>query len=99
MAQLVKNPPAMRETWVQSLGWEDPPEEGKATLPTPVFWPGEFHGHQELNTTERLLLHFTSPPQYFSFVFSEVSSSHENNSFKKWLLDFPGGPGVKTRSF
>ena len=30
MAQLVKNPPAMQETWVQSLGWEDPLEEGKA---------------------------------------------------------------------
>ena len=26
MAQLVKNPPTMRETWVQSLGWEDPGE-------------------------------------------------------------------------
>ena len=30
MAQLVKNPPAMRETWVQFLGWEDPLEKGKA---------------------------------------------------------------------
>ena len=29
VAQLVKNPPPMRETWVWSLGWEDPPEEGK----------------------------------------------------------------------
>ena len=28
VAQLVKNPPAMRETWVRSLGWEDPPGEG-----------------------------------------------------------------------
>ena len=28
VAQLVKNPPAMRETWIQSLGWEDPPGEG-----------------------------------------------------------------------
>ena len=28
MAQLVKNPPAMRETWVQSLGWEDSSGEG-----------------------------------------------------------------------
>ena len=28
-AQLVKNPPALRETWVRSLGWEDSPEEGK----------------------------------------------------------------------
>ena len=31
VAQLVKNPPAMRETWVGSLGWEDPLEKGKAT--------------------------------------------------------------------
>ena len=31
MAQTVKNPPAMCETWVQSLGWEDPLEEGIAT--------------------------------------------------------------------
>ena len=39
MAQVVKNLPAMRETLVQSLGWEDPLEEGMAT--TPVFLPGE----------------------------------------------------------
>ena len=31
VAQTVKNLPAMQETWVQSLGWEDPPEEGMAT--------------------------------------------------------------------
>ena len=31
VAQLVKNPPAMQETWVWSLGWEDPLEKGKAT--------------------------------------------------------------------
>ena len=31
MAQLVKNPPAMRETWVRPLGWEDPLEKGYAT--------------------------------------------------------------------
>ena len=30
-AQMVKNLPAMQETWVQSLGWEDPLEEGMAT--------------------------------------------------------------------
>ena len=39
VAQLVKSPPAMQETWVRSLGWEDPLE--KKRLPTPVFWPGE----------------------------------------------------------
>ena len=31
VAQLVRNPPAMRETWVQSLGWEDPLKKEKAT--------------------------------------------------------------------
>ena len=40
VAQLVKNLPVMWETWVRSLGWEDPLEKGKST---PVFWPGEFH--------------------------------------------------------
>ena len=42
VAQLVKNLPAMQETWVRSLGREDPLERDR--LPTPVFWPGEFHG-------------------------------------------------------
>ena len=31
VAQLVKNPPTMRETWLRSLGWDDPLEKGKAT--------------------------------------------------------------------
>ena len=38
MAQLVKNPPAMRETWVQSLGWEDPLEKGMATHCSILAW-------------------------------------------------------------
>ena len=42
LTQLVKNPAAMRETWVQPLGWDDPWR--KVRLPTPVFWPTEFHG-------------------------------------------------------
>ena len=33
-----KNPPAMWETWVQSLGWEDRLEEGKATHSSIVAW-------------------------------------------------------------
>ena len=44
VAQLVKNLPAMQETWIRSLGWKDPLEKGKATLPSPVFWPREFRG-------------------------------------------------------
>ena len=38
MAQLVKNPPAMQETYVQSLGREDPLEKGKATHSSILTW-------------------------------------------------------------
>ena len=38
MAQTVKHPPALRETWVQSLGWEDPLEEGMATHSSILAW-------------------------------------------------------------
>ena len=38
VAQLVKNPPAMQETWVQSLGWKDPLEKGTATLSSILAW-------------------------------------------------------------
>ena len=38
VAQLVKNPPAMWETWVRSLGWEDPLVKGKATHSSILAW-------------------------------------------------------------
>ena len=38
VAQLVKNPPAMQETWVGKIPWR------RERLSTPVFWPGEVHG-------------------------------------------------------
>ena len=43
---LVKNPPAMQETWVWSLGWEDPLEKGKATHSSILAWriPWTVHG-------------------------------------------------------
>ena len=37
-AQLVKNPPTMQETWVRSLGWEDPLEKVKATHSSILAW-------------------------------------------------------------
>ena len=46
VAQMVKNLPAMQETWVQSLGWEDPWR--KEWQPTPVSLPGESHGQRNL---------------------------------------------------
>ena len=59
IAQLVKNPPAIQETLVRFLGWEDHLEKGKATHSSR---PGDFHGlyspwgHKELDMTERLSL-------------------------------------------
>ena len=38
MAQMVKNPPAVQETWVQSLGWADPLEEDMATHSSILAW-------------------------------------------------------------
>ena len=38
MAQTVKNPPAMQETWVRSQGWEDPLEKGMATHSSILAW-------------------------------------------------------------
>ena len=38
VAQMVKNLPAMRETWIRSLGWEDPLEEGMATHSSILAW-------------------------------------------------------------
>ena len=43
---MVKNPPAMQETQVRSMGQEDPLEKGMQ--PTPVFLPGESHGQRSL---------------------------------------------------
>ena len=51
VAQLVKNSPTMQETWVQSLGWEDSLEKGKATHSIILAWripwteyEGKLHG-------------------------------------------------------
>ena len=58
MAQLAKNPPALQETWVRSLGWEDPLEKGKATNSSILAWriPWTVWGSKESDTTERLSL-------------------------------------------
>ena len=60
---MVKNPPAMRETWIRSLGWEDPLEKGKATHTSILAWriPMDrgawrvtVHGVEESDTTKQL---------------------------------------------
>ena len=66
MAQTVKNPPAMWETWIQSLGGEDPQEEGMAThssiLARRIPWteePGSYNpwGCKESDTVTKHSTH------------------------------------------
>ena len=66
LAQSVKNPPAMQETWVQFLGWEDPLQKEMTTHSNIFAWevpwreePGRLQsmGSQELDMTEQLNHH------------------------------------------
>ena len=52
VAQLVKNLPVMRETWVRSLGWKDPLEKGTATHSSNLAWriPYTVHGVRKSQT-------------------------------------------------
>ena len=65
VAQMVKNPRAMQETWIQSLGWEDPLEKGMAPHSSILAWripwteePGELQsmGRKQSDMMKRLSL-------------------------------------------
>ena len=85
MAQRLKHLPAMRETWVQSLGWEDPLEKGKATYSSILENSMESPwGHKELDTTEQLSL--------------DGGNAEWSSNFGRQFggtLYFPGGSEVK----
>ena len=59
VVQLVRNPPAVQETWVRSLGWEDPLEKGTSShcsiLAWRIPWTVGLWGRKESETTQRLL--------------------------------------------
>ena len=94
MAWTVKNLPAMQETWVQSLGREDPPQDLLEWLPTPVFLPGEFHeqrslaGYSPWGFTAKGVSHTStcihSPPNHLP---SRLSHNVEQGS-----MCYPGDP-------
>ena len=92
MAQLVKNLPAMWGTWVQSLGWEDALEKGKAThssiLAWRIPWTVESTSRKESDTTEQLSLSLygilTHPPQekHFAEYYKMLSFQKEGKQSK-----------------
>ena len=90
---MVKNPPAMQQTWVgpwvRKIPWR------REQLPTLVFWPGEFHGQRslasyspwgqkELDMTERLSLHFTLFKRKLGRVALNKSLLGNNKSPRLW---------------
>ena len=87
MAYIVKNPAAMQETQVRSLGWEDPLEKGMETHSSTLA--GESHGqrslvgyspwgHRESDTTEQLIYIQAAPPNYLDFkIFASIYSSNK----------------------
>ena len=71
---MVKNPPAMREAWVQSLGWDDPLEKGMVTHSSILAWripwteePGGLQsvGSQRVGHDFHFHLKVLSPPHGF----------------------------------
>ena len=75
---MVKNPPAVQESWVQSLGWEDPLEESMATHASVLAWRipmnrgnwrATAHGwataHAESDTTERRTTYYNMYLWYY----------------------------------
>ena len=84
VAQLVKNPPAMWETWVGKIPWR------RERLPTPGFWPGEFHGlyspwgQEESETSEQLSLSLAHLGKV-NFVL-HIMTLYKNKLWVDWKL-------------
>ena len=82
VGQMVKNPPVLWETWVRSLGWEDPLKESMVTHSSILAWrmPRQGSlvgcsswGHKESDTTEQLSPHMLPVPRHL-FLFSDLRS-------------------------
>ena len=94
--QLVKNPPPLRETWVNP--WVGKIPWRRERLPTLVFWPGEFHGLycpwgcRELDTTERFSLSFLMPESWThpdSTLLSHTTSKPSAHTFGSTFNMYP----------
>ena len=87
MAQLVKNPPAMRETRARSLGWEDPLEKGKAAHSTTLAWRIQSMGSQRIGH------------DWAAFTFTWLVNILLKLSSIYWLLNCSAGLGLKIKAF
>ena len=76
VAQKVKNPPAMRETWIQSLGWEDPLEEGMKTHSSIFAW--------RIAQWQRSLAGYNLSGRKESDMTEQVSTAFQTNRWIFW---------------
>ena len=107
VAQMVKNLPAMQETQVWSLSWEDPLEKGMA-ISTPVFLPREFHrqrslegyspwAHKESDMTELSL--FFQKLKMLSTAFYIISTTFITHSHPDTLVQQESGRVFQSADF
>ena len=93
MALTIKYPPAMQKTWVQSLGWEDPLEKGKAIyssiLAWKIPWMEESGRLQSVGLLRTRLSNFT-----FTFHFHALKKEMAtHSSILAWRIPGTGEPG------
>ena len=101
VAQLVKNPPAMRETWVWSLGWEDPLEKGKATHSSIPAWriPWTIKSMGSQSQTQLSDFHFTfhfHTPCFCLRCISKIFDGTANTPYLQTACHLPRGCVLKT---
>ena len=82
MAQLVKNPPAMQEAWILSLGWKDPLEKGKGThssiLAWRIPWAIQSMGSQRVEHNRTAFTFHFSPPKGPEYRVPKCTQKAEN---------------------
>ena len=107
VGQTVKRLPAMRETRVRFLGWEDPWRRKWQSIPAPL--PGKSHGprsligyspwgRKELDTTEGLHFHFHIPGTFLVHSTGMISFNPHNNPSRHRLLFDPQLIGEETEA-
>ena len=100
VVQMVKNPPAMQETWVWSLGWEDPLEKGMTTYSSILAWripwtgePGRLRSMESQSHTRLSYFHFLIRNGLDAFKNSRVFRIETSSS--PFYLPFPMfSPGI-----
>ena len=96
VAQMVKNLPAMRQTWVWSLGWEDPLEKGKANHSSILAWripwteePGRLQSMGLQSWTQLSKFHFHFHIYIYIYIYLYSTEWKERKEYSEWTKQIP----------